>query len=339
MQAIGSVVAPLIANKAFFRQNIDAPSLVDTQWAYLGIALFTILLAVAYYYVPLPEATDEELEDAAERIDSANKAKIGNVDIIWITLALGCSSQFFYLGAQEINATMFDAYLGDVAPTYNSANRFAIAHTAFACSRFLAAGLSFWIKPRILLLAFFIMAIVFEALAMNYDGATGNAMMTMVFFAEGPIFALIFAQAMRGMGRHTKIASVFMTASISGGAVFPPLANHIGVVNGRVMYSLVVALAVLAGGTLFPIELTLNPLSRRQCDPIKDQTISPAESTSSASSRASRALSFLHIGKKQQNRESSIAEHNENQNRERTVSASGSGSRSPDLQDPSGLLS
>ena len=329
-QAIGSVVAPLIANKAFWRSNLDAPSLVDVQWAYLGIALFTVLLAVAYYYVPLPEATDEELEDASERIDSANKAKMGNVNIIWITLAVACFSQFCYCGGQEINATMFDTYTARIGPTFNVANRFAIAHTAFALSRFMAAGLGFWIKPRFLLLGFYIMAIVFEALAMQYTGSIGNAMMTMVFFSEGPIFGLIFAQAMRGMGKHTKNASVLMTSSIVGGAVFPPITDQIGTVNGRVMYSLVVAVAVFAFGTLFPLELSLNPLSRRQCDPIKDQTVSPPESRSSSSSRASRALSFLHIGKKQ-NREPSVAEHNEGEERPRRDS--------PDLQDPSGFLS
>ena len=54
---------------------------MNTQWAYLGIALITILLAIGYYYVPLPEASDEELEDAAQRIDGANQARLGNVRI------------------------------------------------------------------------------------------------------------------------------------------------------------------------------------------------------------------------------------------------------------------
>ena len=299
VQAIGSVVAPLIANKAFFHKSLHAPSLVDTQWAYLGISLITILLAVAYYYVPLPEATDEELEDASERMDNANKAKIGNVGIIWITLAFGVFSQFCYCGAQEVNGTSFDSYLAAVAPTYNSSNYMAIAHTAFALSRFLAAGLGFWVKPRILLLVFFLSAIIFEVLAMNYLGSTGTAMITMVFFFEGPLFPLIFAQTLRGMGRHTKLASVFITSAVSGGAVFAPISNHLGSVNGRAMYALVVGVASFAGGTTYGAYLNIHPLARKQVDPIKDAT-SPAESRpESASSRASRALSFLHAGKKQ----------------------------------------
>jgi len=300
VQAVGSVVAPLIANHAFFHKTFNAPSLIDTQWAYLGISLATILLAVAYYYVPLPEATDEELEDASERMDGANKAKIGNIDIIWITLALGVWSQFCYVGAQEVNATTWNTYLGRYAPIYNAANYMAIAHTAFAVSRFLAAGLGFWIKPRILLVVFFVGAIVFEALAMHFRGSTGVAMLIMAFFMEGPLFSLIFAQSLRGMGRHTKLASVFITAAVSGGAVFSPIANHVANTPRGVGYSLVIAEAAFAGGLLFAIGLNLSAVARAQVDPIKDATSPPgSRPASTSSSRASRALSFIVMGKKQ----------------------------------------
>lgn len=267
VQAIGSVVAPLIADKAFIRQNLHTPSLVDTQWAYLGISLFTIFLAVAYYYVPLPEATDEELEDAAERLDGANTVNVYGMRIIWITLAFGVFGQFCYVGAQEVNGTSFKTYLRAIAPTYDAANYMAVAHTAFAVSRFLAAGLCFFIQPRILMLFYFLGAIVFEVLAMNYSGSTGTAMIIMVFFFEGPLFSLIFAQALRGLGRYTKIGSVFLAASISGGSVFSPISNQISLNPNRAMYSLVVGAAVFAAGTLFPLWLNISPLARKQCDP------------------------------------------------------------------------
>lgn len=310
MQAIGSVVAPLIADRAFFHKTLNAPSLIDTQWAYLGIALFTILLAVAYFYLPLPEATNEELEDVNERLDGANKAKMGNISIIWITLAFGVLSQFFYVGGQEVNGTTFNSYLAVVAPTFKTSNYMAIAHTAFAVSRFTAAGLGFWIKPRYLLLFFYLGAIVFGVLAMNFKGGTGVAMITMVFFFEGPLFSLIFAQALRGMGRHTKFASVCITAAVSGGSVFSPIANHIALTNKGAMYSLVVGVAAFAAGTVFPIGLNLSPLARKQCDPIKDVTSPPDSRPESTSSRASRALHFLHPGKKR-SRESTRVEFRE----------------------------
>ena len=296
VQAIGSIVAPLIANRAFVHKN--APSLVDTQWAYLGISLFTFLLAVAFYYAPLPEATDDELEDAAERLDLANKAKMGNVGIIWITLAFGVFSQFCYVGAQEVNGTNFNTYIADVAPWRNTSNMLAVAHTAFAVSRFIAAGLGFWIKPRYLLAFYYIGAIIFDVLAMNYTGDTGVAMMIMVLFFEGPIFSLVFGQALRGMGRHTKLASVFATTAVGGGSVFSPISNHIANNAQRPMYALVVAVAALAGGAVFPVVLNAHPLIRKQVDPIKNAATPPESPPSSTSSRKEKALDFLKMGKK-----------------------------------------
>ena len=74
--ASASVAAPLLARKALFKKATSSSALTDVQWAYLGISLFTVLLAVAYYYVPLPDVTDEELEDVAERADDANNAEV-----------------------------------------------------------------------------------------------------------------------------------------------------------------------------------------------------------------------------------------------------------------------
>ncbi len=298
VQAVGSIVAPLIANKAFFTKVMHAPSLVDTQWAYLGISLFTILLAVGYYYIPLPEATDDELEDAAERLDGANKVKIGNYSVIWVTLAIGVFSQFCYVGAQEANATNYDAYLGVIALKFNAANNMAIAHTTFAVSRFLAAGLGLWIKPRYLMLFFYVGSILFSALAMHYRSNAGVGLMVMVFFFEGPLFSLIFAQCLRGLGRHTKLASVFITTAVSGGSVFAPISSTIASSGRGAMLAIIVPVVVLAAGTVFPIYLNISPQARKQCDPIKDAMTPDGSRGGSDSSRTSRAFSFLHMGKK-----------------------------------------
>ncbi|KAF2772862.1 MFS general substrate transporter [Teratosphaeria nubilosa] len=306
IQAIGSVVAPLIANRAFFEKSLDAPSLVNTQWAYLGIALATIFLAVAYYYVPLPEATDEELEDAAERMDGANKGKIDNVGIIWITLGFAVFSLFCYVGGQEVNATNFTDYIGSIYANSDPSNYMAVAHTAFALGRFLAAGLGFWVKPRILLLGFYVGLITMQSLAAAYGGGTGIVMLTLAFFFEGPIFNLIFAQALRGMGRHTKIASVYLTAAISGGALFSPISSHIASSDGRARYASVVAVATFAFGALFALELNLSGTARRQVDPIRDAPSPSSTRPSSTSSTASRALSFLHFGKRSRRESSNV---------------------------------
>lgn len=298
-QAIGTVVAPLIAHKALFGQSDDAPSLINTQWAYLGIALFTVALAVAFFYVPLPEATDQELEDACERMDNANYATIGRARVIWMTLGIGALAMFCAIGAQEVLATSFDSYLRIVAPTFNETNYMAIAHTLFAVARFVAAGVGLYIKPRLLLVFFLAGTIVFSALAMNFTGSTATAMMLMVFFFEGPLFSLIFVQSIRGMGKYTKDGSAIMISAVSGGSVLAGL-SYVASQSQDSQYSICVAVAGFTGATLLAFFLNFNPLARTLCDPLKDPSeISDDQIAGSAtSSVASRALSFFSIRKK-----------------------------------------
>ncbi|KAG8622846.1 hypothetical protein KVT40_009357 [Elsinoe batatas] len=276
-QAIGTIVAPLIAQKAFTKYTNDAPSLIITQWAYLGIALFTIFLAFGYYYVPLPEATDAELEDASERMDHAHYATLSlpfsenkNVRIIWPILALGVLAQFCYVGAQEVFSTNYDNYTLFVRPQTNVTDFMSISHTAFAISRFVAAFLGLWIKPRVLLLFFFLGSILFSTLTMNFTGDTAIALLVVSCFFEGPLFSLIFAQSLRGMGKHTKDASIALTAAIGGGALFPAL-SYVAGMNKDARYAMAVAVAAFAAGSLLPIALNIVKPMRKVVDPIWEE--------------------------------------------------------------------
>ncbi|KAF2809560.1 MFS general substrate transporter [Mytilinidion resinicola] len=265
-QAIGTVVSPILAKKVLFKASAD--SLIDVQWTYLGLSLFNFALAIVYFYIPLPEATDDELEAAAQRINTPNTEKLFNVKVIWITLGLGVFSQLCYVGGQESISTTFAAYVARIYPGLSSVNHQAIGHTAFALSRFLTAGASLWIKPRYQLLFFYVGAIVFAAASMNGHGTTPAALVIMLFFFEGPIFSLIFAQSIHGLGKNAKLASVLLTSAIGGGAVFPPIAY--GAMKAKnVQYAYCVVMAAFAAGTLFPIWLNLSPLAKAIVDPKK----------------------------------------------------------------------
>ena len=116
VQAIGTVVSPILARKVFFKNVNDAPSLIDVQWAYLGIALFVIILALVFYYLPIPEASDEELEHLAEKRETINSRRIVGIPVVYVTLAMGVFSQFCYVGGQEAAANYFEKYITVVQP-------------------------------------------------------------------------------------------------------------------------------------------------------------------------------------------------------------------------------
>lgn len=118
VQAIGTVFSPILAKKVLFKNARDVPSLIDIQWTYLGIAFFDVVLAVIFYYLPLPEASDEDLEEVAERRLDVNKKRLGPMRIVHITLLFGVFSQFCYVGGQEAVAGIFQKYIDTVQPQY-----------------------------------------------------------------------------------------------------------------------------------------------------------------------------------------------------------------------------
>jgi fucose permease len=272
VQAVGTIVSPLLAKKVLFPAN--AESLIDVQWTYLGISFFNIVLAIVYFYVPLPEATDEELEAASARLPVPRDATINigrkPVKLLWIGLGLAVFSQFCYVGGQESTSTSYSEYLHRVRPSVDYVSQQAIGHTAFAVSRFLAAGMDIWIKPRFSLLFFYLGAVAFAAATMQTSGSTGSALLVLVMFFEGPLFPQIFAQGIRGMGRHTKDASVLLTAAIGGGAVIPPIMfASLKIHNAQ--YAFCVIVAAFAVGTLYPIWLNALPAARQLSDPVRDE--------------------------------------------------------------------
>ena len=116
VQAIGTVTSPILARKVLFKGAQDAPSLIDIQWTYLGIALFDVILAVIFYYVHLPEASDEDLEAVVETRASVYRRKVRGISIVYITLGLGVFSQFCYVGGQEAVSRAFQQFVVKVKP-------------------------------------------------------------------------------------------------------------------------------------------------------------------------------------------------------------------------------
>jgi len=267
-QAIGTVLSPLLAQKVLFKNVRDATALVQVQWAYLGIALFDVLLAVAFYYVPLPEASDDDLEELANRRSTVYRTKVGPFPVVWLTLGLGVFSQFCYVGGQESigsNAGNVDYLLRP--KVLQSFDYTTVGHTVFAVGRFLSAFLNYIFKPRWILLFLYSGLIVTCALQMSLGGDAGVAISQLTFFFESGVFSIIFAISMRGMGVNTKTASSYMTAAISGGALFSPIQTVIAGSN-RLKYSFCIPLAAFASGSIFAIYLNIVPAARNQVDPV-----------------------------------------------------------------------
>ncbi|KAH6682570.1 putative L-fucose-proton symporter [Halenospora varia] len=269
-QAIGSVMAPLLASRVFF-SHANPNDLSKVQWTYLGIAAFVFSLAVVFFFSPIPEVTDADMALQAEQCSGLT----GYVDKPMrkqYKLMFGVAAQFCYVGAQVGVAANFINYARESAKISAAAasDRYAIGQGLFAIGRFAAAGLMMYVKPRLVLLVFMTAIMIFIAAAIGVEGEGGVAMLSLVLFFESCIFPTIFTLSIRGLGRHTKRGSSWIVASVSGGALFPSLTGLLADKRG---YHISMAVPLCGFFIAFAYPIYLNLFCRKELDGFRETKI------------------------------------------------------------------
>ncbi|OIW28993.1 MFS general substrate transporter [Coniochaeta ligniaria NRRL 30616] len=298
VQAVGSVLSGLLAQRVFFvdlgQTDYSSTSLLDIQWTYLAITLFCVLLALFFYYMPLPEVSDAELELLASKLPvDPKKRSIGGFSLRNWTIVLAVTAQWTYIAAQESMSIYFGSLLTELlpasTPTSGGANDqttstskpaglnlsipdyLLVAHTAFAVSRFAAGYLSYLSvrhpssplipTPRTMLTASALLSALFALLVVvlrPHRNANLLVIPVVLFFlAEGPLWPLIFAMGLRGQGKRTKRAGAWLTMGASGPAFWPFVLYGIVRGGGSLQTAFVVVVVLLVFTFIYPVFLTV----------------------------------------------------------------------------------
>jgi fucose permease len=283
VEGIGKVVGMLLAAKGLFQNVTDGPALLHIQWIYLGVSLFSVVLALAYYYLPLPEATDSELEQALQPglpqlnhtiiAPTEQRFHFNNCTVASATLFLGFVAQFLSWGVYLGNGVWFGATIGQTPPNSRVVGSFdylLVADASFALGRFVFAAVCVFAPPRIILLLCFLVSIVFTSLVFAITNLSRNAVAALIivlFFFEGPIMPLIFSISLRGMGRRTKTAAGVLTSAQAGASVVVWLMYAISTGERRaIRYTYCLLIGLLAVASLYPIYLSASSKVRQQID-------------------------------------------------------------------------
>jgi fucose permease len=310
VQGIGSVVSGLLAQKVFFSgigqdstANTNSMTLINVQWTYLGITLLCVVLALFFYYMPLPEVSDSELEFASDNLPvDATKRSIGGFQLRTVSLVLAVFAQYMYVAGQESNSIYFRGLLISILPnpqpgidessdttfdpdkppglSLSIPDYLLVGHTAFVVSRFLAACLTYFSvsnrrlpQPRTLLSVCIALCFLFALLPVVLHPANPDLLVIPVmlfFFAEGPIWPLIFAIGLRGQGRRTKRAAAFITMGGSGPAFFPFIMYAIINGGGSVQTAYIVIVALQVSMVVYPLFLHCSRSVKLLVDPNPD---------------------------------------------------------------------
>ncbi|KAF4504012.1 hypothetical protein G6O67_008634 [Ophiocordyceps sinensis] len=310
VQGIGSVMSGLMAEKVFFKgiaqDNMsNGMTLINVQWTYLGITLLCVVLGLFFYYMPLPEVSDSELEQSASHLPvDPHKRSIGGLQLRTVSLALAVFAQYTYVAAQESNSIFFRTLLISLLPSQQQSQLagrkvassgpvydpdrpsgvglsipdfLLVGHSVFAMSRFLVAYLTYlsathprFPQPRTYLTISVVLAFVCALLPVVLRPPNPTLLVipvTLIFFAEGPIWPLVFAIGLRGQGRRTKRAAAFITMGGSGPAFFPFIMYGIITTGGTVQVAFIVVIALQVALIVQPLFLELSGDARRLVDP------------------------------------------------------------------------
>lgn len=324
IQAATTVLSGLLAQKVFFT-TLDASGgtsslvLLDVQWTYLAITLLCVVLALFFYYMPLPEVTDAEMEHSTRYLPiDPKKRSFGGLELRTWTLTLAVIAQWTYVAGQESMSIFFSEILTpNVAVQSRAAseegghttdslqpppglalsipNYLLIAHTAFAVSRFLAAYLAYLSpthpklpQPRTVLSITTGLSIICGILVAALRPTNPNLLaipVVLFFFFEGPMWPLIFTLGLRGQGKRTKRAAAWITMGASGPAFWPFVMYAIVKRGGSIQtaFTLVPALLVITG--FFSLFLDL----KRDARTLVDARVG-AEDQSKIQDRANRDM-------------------------------------------------
>ncbi|XWW95961.1 hypothetical protein V2A60_003930 [Cordyceps javanica] len=305
VQAIGSVVSALLAQRAFFsglqQANHGDLSLVNVQWTYLGITLLCAALGLFFFYMPLPEVSDQELEESTKRIPvNPEKKSWFGLQLRTVTLSLAVLAQYLYVAAQESNITWFGNLVAADATASKTKRATAATGTTvhpqqvqglnlsiadyllcgqsvFAASRILASVVCYFSvrvrfvpKPRTLLTICVIISFISSVLLVTLRPSNPNLIIIpamFLFFGEGPIWPLIFAMGLRGQGRRTKRAAAFITMGGSGPAFFPFIMYGIIQEGGTIQNAFIVIVALQVAMIVYSGYLDISKDAKLLIDP------------------------------------------------------------------------
>jgi fucose permease len=259
VQAVATVLSGLLAQKVFFvqlstRGYTGSSTLIDVQWTFLSITMLCVALALLFYYMPLPEVTDAEMENSTRYlpVDPKTRSFFGLQLRTW-SLVLAVVAQWFYVACQETMSVYFRDILtpslnapvkaGGINNVRDKASESAsglslpitdlllIAHTAFALGRFAAAYLAYLSpthprvpQPRTILnlcTGFCILTGILISALRPTNPNTLIIPVVLFFFFEGPMWPLIYTLGLRGQGKRTKRAAAYITMGASGPAFWP----------------------------------------------------------------------------------------------------------------------
>jgi FHS family L-fucose permease-like MFS transporter len=186
---------------------------------YILIAIILAVLAVAFYFIRLPEIEQEDDTTLAET--ATNKTSVFQFP----NLVLGVIAIFLYVGVEVISYDTFSSFGEALGFSLETSKSFA-SYTGYgllAGYLLSIAAIPKMISQRKALLFATVLSMAMVVMAMFTKGNIAVICFALLGFTNSVMWPAIWPLALHGLGKFIKTGSALLIMGIVGGAVLPPL--------------------------------------------------------------------------------------------------------------------
>ncbi len=234
---LGWILGPVAGSYFLFTKQGQSP---DISMPYLLIGIVVMVVALVFSRVRLPEITPEE--DELTQAEGDHNRNDLHVLLRNGAFLFGWVGIFVYVAAQTGINSFFINYAVESAGIDRGDAGLILGFGGmglFCAGRMLGSWIMQYIRAERLLAVLALVAAHCSMLVVASPGRVGFTALLIVYFCESIMFPTIFALALRGLGRRTKIASSLLIMGIVGGAVAPVLmgliADHSSMAYGFIV--------------------------------------------------------------------------------------------------------
>lgn len=226
LNSVATTLAPMFITY-FIIAGKDENTLTgnDITGPFLGLGIFTLILAAILYFLKLPNIQEEKQVSEGGEVKEY-KSSVFKYPHVW----LGALAIFMYMGIEIGIPSMLPAYIKAHADVLG-----AVTATAFLpfywggmmVGRFLGAAILTKFRPRVLLAICLICGAACVGASFILPPHVGIYAMLLSGLFHSVMWPLIFNLALQELGPHTKAASGLINMGVIGAAILTPLMGRV----------------------------------------------------------------------------------------------------------------
>lgn len=218
LNSVATTVAPMFITYVIIADKPKVPA--NVPGPFLGLGLFTLLVAAILFFIKLPDPDKDKKEEVADEPQGQYKSSVFQYPHVW----LGALGIFMYMGLEIGIPSMLPAFWKANPDLPKSATDFLFLYWGgMMVGRFVGSAILAKFKARTLLSGCLILGACCVGISFFLPGMLAVYAMLAAGLFHSVMWPLIFNLGLQELGPHTKAASGIINMGVLGGATLPLL--------------------------------------------------------------------------------------------------------------------